>query len=190
MAMRHLLCIGFIISVVLGDGTAWSAPLPRDSAGLKPLFPAARDGGFVVENPESDVRLPPSTPPLSFRAVRFEPTPDQPNSSNAQWCGVASERADFTHQAIIAVGTGRTAGRRCESLLEAGPVPSALVPRLALLYRTSAPNAPDRRTAVILLWDAESGQWFIDDALGAAIEARLQPLSLARIRTELGRQLR
>lgn len=66
----------------------------------------------------------------------------------------------------------------------------ALVPRLALLYRTNTPNAPDGRTAVILLWDAESGQWLIDDALGAAIEARLQPPSLARIRTELGRQLR
>lgn len=189
MRVRDLVLILAAIGFSLSGTMVRAQSLPQGTPALRPLFPVAPEGRFLPESQARRVTLP-GLPPLALRAIRFEPTPG-PDVRSSTWCGLVIERPGGTPQAIVTAGTGRTALTNCDGLREAGPVPSELVPRLALIYDASTLRGPTGRLVVILVWDGAAGQWRADDVLAAAIERQPQPVtSLASLRNVLSRRLR
>ncbi|WP_236037784.1 hypothetical protein [Belnapia arida] len=118
---------------------------------------------------------------LTLLPVRFAPrVPGFPNQQ--RWCGLAIGGAGAT-ESLVTVGTDWTEAVSCDGLREAGEVPAAAgVPRFALIYAASSPNAA-ARVPVILRWEA--GRAVLDAEASQRVDEAGQGGSLERIRAAL-----
>jgi len=107
--------------------------------------------------------------------------------SNAQLCGLIIREAGRPAQGIGTYGDWNQVVEMesCERLVDAGAMPpSDGAPRIGLLYDVVGLTGPERR-AMVLVREAVTGHWRIDDTASAAVDEGPEPPTLAWMRQTL-----
>ena len=147
-----------------------------------PLFPSAVSAPtvdrsvLITISPKEKIKL---------TSVRFRPAPGQSQLFNTYFCGVVIKTAGQPDQGIVVVGIGETETVNCDQLMTAGIMPPLKgEPRIGLIYRTNSPNATGDSPA-ILLFDAATNAWKIDEPDTVIADNINADLTLANMRSAL-----
>jgi hypothetical protein len=150
------------------------------AASAPPWFPQA-DG-----TPEPDLSLHlhlPRGPTLALDFVRFKPKAGLSDAAVPAWCGVVLHRPGAPAQALVTLGTGRTALLTCDGLAQAGAAKlrdGRSV--IALVFNSSTPGGVTT-TPVVLARD-QAGNFHVDDDIVTAVPRHVD---LAGLRAALAR---
>lgn len=120
-------------------------------------------------------------------AVRFAPKPGLSQAAVTTWCGLVVKERSAPAKSFVTIGMASTETLSCDGLAEIGDVSSPVVPaRLGLVYRTRSANAVSL-TPLVILRNASTGAWEINQSSSEAISQLRGKASLKLIRRFLAK---